>query len=258
MVSHAWRAFDTEIGRWRDAGRAVEFWWRDDDAERPAPALARLIDLAAETGVPLALAVVPDGAVAELFDDLHAGVSILQHGVDHRNRAAAGEKKTEFSAAEPADAAIARLAAGRVRLASLAGTRSIAALAPPWNRLPAALVPRLTAAGLRGLSAYGARAAAAPAPGVTQVNAHVDIIAWRSGRGFIGEDHALGLAVRHLAARRIGLADSTEPTGWLTHHACQDEAAWTFLSRLFETTLRSPGVLWRHAAELFGDGGLRP
>ena len=257
MVNQAWREFDTEIARWRDAGRPVEFWWRDDDAERPARALARLLDLAADTGVPLALAVVPGGAVPELFDALHAGVAVLQHGVDHRNRAAAGEKKTEFSEAEPADAAIARLAAGRVRLGSLAGTRSIAVLAPPWNRLPAALVPRLNAAGLRGFSAYGARAAAAPAPGVTQVNTHVDVIAWRSGRGFVGEDQALGLAVRHLAARRSGLAEPAEPTGWLTHHACHDEAVWSFLSRLFETTLRAPEILWRRAADLFGDGGPR-
>lgn len=253
MVTQAWRQFEAEIARWGDCGRPVEFWWRDDDAERPARALGRLIDLAADTGVPLALAVVPSGAVPELFDELHAGVAVLQHGVDHRNRAAAGEKKTEFSEAEPADAAIERLAAGRVRLGSLAGARSVAALAPPWNRLPAALIPRLTAAGLRGFSAYGARATPMPAPGVRQVNTHVDIIAWRKDRAFLGEEQALGLAVRHLEARRGGLAESTEPTGWLTHHACHDEAAWTFLSRLFETTLRAPGILWRRAADLFGD-----
>lgn len=258
MVSPAWRAFDAEIACWRDAGRTVEFWWRDDDAQHPAPALARLIGLAADTGIPLALAVVPGGAVPELFEEMHAGVCVLQHGLDHRNRAAAGEKKTEFPDAEPADAAIARLAEGRMRLASLAGTRSIAALAPPWNRLPGALVPRLTAAGLRGLSMYGARSAAAPAPGVTQVNTHVDIVAWKGGRGFLGEDSALALAIGHLAARRSGHADSMEPTGWLTHHACHDEAAWTFLSRLFETTLRTPGIAWRRAADLFGDAGRGP
>ena len=258
MVSQAWRALDAEIARWRDAGRTVEFWWRDDDAQCPAPALARLIDLAAQTDIPLALAVVPDGAAPGLFDQLHAGVSVLQHGVDHRNRAAADEKKTEFPESEPADAAIARLAGGSIRLGSLAGTRSVGALVPPWNRLPAALVPRLAAAGFRGISTYGARAAAEPAPGVTQVNTHADIIAWRSGRGFLGEDEALGLAQRHLAAKRSGVAESTEPTGWLTHHACHDEAAWTFLSRLFETTSRAPGIIWRRAAELFGDGRPRP
>ena len=257
MVSAAWRTLDAEIACWRDAGRPVEFWWRDDDAVRPATGLARLLDLAAQSGVPLALAVIPDGAVPELFAGLGDGVSVLQHGVDHRNRAAAGEKKTEFSAAEPADAALARLAAGRDRLEALGGARSIAVLAPPWNRIPAALVPRLAIAGLRGLSTFGARSAAAPAPGITQVNTHVDIIAWRGGRGFVGEDEALGLAVRHLAARRTGAAESAEPTGWLTHHADHDEAAWKFLPRLFEATLRAPGVLWRRAEDLFAGGLMR-
>jgi hypothetical protein len=251
MVSEAWRAFDAEIARWRDSGHPVEFWWRDDDAGRPTPELARLLELSAKTGVPLALAVVPDAAVPELFAGLGGGVSVLQHGVDHRNRAAAGEKKTEFSAGEPAQAALARLAAGRALLASLGGARAIAALAPPWNRLPAALVPRLTAAGLRGLSTYGARSSAKPSPEVTQVNTHVDIIAWRAGRGFVGEGEALGLAVRHLAARRTGTADPAEPTGWLTHHARHDEAAWKFLARLFEATCGAPGVFWRRAQDLF-------
>lgn len=253
-MSGAWWDFDAEIARWRDSGRTVEFWWRDDDAARPAPALARLLDLAAATGVPLALAVVPAASVSDLFAEMGAGVSVIQHGVDHRNRAAAGEKKTEFPESEPADAALARLAAGRARLESLAGARSIAVLAPPWNRLPVTLVPRLAAAGLRGLSTYGARAAAAPAPGILQINTHVDIIAWRSGRGFLGEEDALGLAVRHLAARRAGAVESVEPTGWLTHHACHDEAAWSFLARLFDATRRAPGVIWRRADDLFGDG----
>lgn len=257
MVSEAWRKFDDEISRWRDAGRPVEFWWRDDDAVRPAPELARLLELAAQTDVPLALAVVPDAAVPDLFAELGGGVSVLQHGVDHRNRATAGEKKTEFSSGEPAEAALARLAAGRARLESLAGARSIPVLAPPWNRLPAPLLPWLVAAGLRGLSTYGARAAAVPVPGITQVNTHVDIIAWRDGRGFVGEDEALGLAVRHLAARRAGAVEFAEPTGWLTHHACHDEAAWKFLRRLFESTLHAPGILWRRAEDLFGDGRVR-
>ena len=253
MVSQAWRAFDTEVARWRDCGRPVEFWWRDDDAVRPAPELARLLDLAAQTGVPLALAVVPDVAVPELFAELGRGVSVLQHGVDHVNRAAAGGKKTEFPPGEPIDAALERLASGRARLESLGGARSIAVLAPPWNRLPEALVRRLADAGLHGLSTYGARSGAAPAPGISQVNTHVDIIAWRSGRGFVGEDEALGMAVSHLAARRTGAVESAEPTGWLTHHACHDQAAWKFLARLFEATRRAPGVHWRRADGLFGD-----
>ena len=153
----SWRALDEELARWRDAGRTPEFWWRDDDATVPTPPLRHLISLAKASGVPLALAVVPLAAVPELFAGHDARV--LMHGTDHRNRAARGEKKTEFAAAEPDEDAIARLAAAREHLARLAGSRFVPVLAPPWNRFKQTLVARLPAAGLHGLSAYGPRAA---------------------------------------------------------------------------------------------------
>ena len=83
------------------------------------------------------------------------------------------------------------------------------------------------------------------------MNTHVDIIAWNAGRGFVGEDTALDATLRHLAARRTGAVEAAEPTGILTHHACHDEAAWSFLERLFETTREAAGVRWRDAAGLF-------
>ena len=250
-MSGAWRVLSEEIARWRDAGRSVEFWWRDDDAARPGPALERLLALSARSGVPLALAVVPAQADPAIFSRLDNSVSVIQHGTDHANRAASGEKKTEFPASEPPERALARLDAARKRLAAQAGDRFLAILAPPWNRLPKSLVPLLATAGFCGLSQYGPRSSAVPARGVRQVNTHVDVIAWRSSRRFVGEDEALVAAVRHLAARRAGLADTGEPTGWLTHHGVHDGAAWDFLGRLFETTLAIPGVEWRCAGELF-------
>jgi hypothetical protein len=251
VAAGPWRAFGDELARWRDLGRTVEFWWRDDDAARAEPALERLAALALDSQVPLALAVVPEAAEPALIERLGRGIAVLQHGADHRNRARDGEKKTEFPGHEPADAALGRLSAAREHLLRLAGERSLPVLAPPWNRLPRELVARLPAAGFRGLSGFGARAAAEPVPGLRQVNAHVDIIAWRGSRGFAGEEEALAQAVRHLAARRDGAADAAEPTGWLTHHARHDEAAWRFLARLFEATRDVPGVRWLRAAELF-------
>lgn len=250
-MSAAWQALADELARWRDAGRAAEFWWRDDDAARPGPALARVLGLSARHAVPLALAVVPLETGAELPLALAPRVAVIQHGTDHRNRAGPGEKKTEFPASEPAAAAIERLAAGRLRLAALAGGRFVPVLAPPWNRLPEHFAPWVRAAGFRGLSRYGARAAARPAPGLLQVNTHVDLIAWQAGRGFAGEEAALGAAVRHLAAKRSGDADAGEPTGWLSHHLVHDDAAWAFLERLFETLCEAPGLRWRSAEDLF-------
>jgi hypothetical protein len=248
-VKGAWQSFTAELARWREAGREVQFWWRDDDATRPEPALARLLALAQRSRIPLALAVIPAQAEARALADLPPGVSILQHGSDHVNRAPAGEKKCEFSGA-PAES-IARLSGARERLAGIASARLLPVLAPPWNRLPDALLPHLPGAGFRGLSRYGARRAAQAAPGVVQVNTHVDLIAWRAGRGFAGEQAVLAAAAAHLADKREGRADAAEPTGWLSHHAIHDEAAWGFLERLFETLRDAQGVRWLGAEEIF-------
>jgi len=236
-----WQALEDELARLRDAGRTPEFWWRDDDATAPTPPLRQLLTLAEATGLPVALAVVPLAAVPELFAGHDARV--LMHGTDHRNRAAAGEKKTEFAAAESDEQAIARLAAARERLARLAGRHFLPVLVPPWNSFKRTLVGRLPAAGLHGLSAYGPRAAHL-VDGVTQVNTHVDIVDWRGTRGFVGEEAALGAVLSHLGRQ------SGEPTGVLTHHAVHDAPAWRFLERLFERTRRG-GARWLDAAALF-------
>lgn len=254
VVSAAWRQFQDEIARWDVAGRTVDFWWRDDDACRPDPALARLIALADGAQVPLALAVIPADAVPAAFESLAPVVTLLQHGVDHRNRALANEKKTEFSAREPLPAALARLAQGRAQLESVAPGRSLAVLVPPWNRISMPqLIAELAGAGYRGLSTFGPRVAAQSTVSLVLANTHVDVIDWRGTRGFVGEDAALEQATRHLVARRTGLADPTEATGWLTHHATHDEPAWTFLARLLERTRDQPAVRWRSAADLFCD-----
>ena len=235
----SWRRFQEELARRRDAGRPAQFWWRDDDAGAARPEAKRLLELSASNGVPLFLAVVPDAAEPELFTLLHESVSVLQHGTDHRNRAAAGEKKTEYPPAEPIEAALARVSAGFRRLRTLAGGRFLPVLAPPWNRVRKDLLAKLPAIGIRGVSMCGPRAAAEPAPGLRQVNTHVDIVAWRQGKRFIGEDEAIRLALKSLAVE--------EPLGWLTHHAVQDSAAWDFLKKLFDLE----GPRWLSAAEVF-------
>ena len=227
-----WREFEAECAR-----RRPQLWWRDDDATAVTPALKKLIELSGN--VPLALAVVPEGAQPELFRLLPQRVSVIQHGTDHRNRAASGEKKTEYPAAEPAEAAAARIAAGFRRLRALAGERFVPVLAPPWNRLRPDLLQKLPAIGIRGVSAYGARASAEPVPGLRQVNTHVDIVDWAQGKRFVGEEAALTSALRCMTL--------DEPVGWLTHHAVHDAAAWGFLERLFTMG----NIRWLSAMEAF-------
>lgn len=242
----SWAALEEEMSRWRDAGRAVEFWWRDDDAIAPTPPVQRLLELSARSAVPLALAVIALAAKPELFDDMRARV--LLHGTDHRNRAAAGEKKSEFAAGEADATALGRLERAREHLEQLAGTAFLPVLAPPWNRFRRTLLPALPAIGVRGFSGFGPKPASVP--GIIEANTHVDIIDWRGTRAFCGEDVALAAATRHLAARRRSGAEDTEPTGWLTHHELHDSAAWIFLERLFERTRRLDAN-WLDAQSIF-------
>lgn len=235
----SWEEFQEELVRRRAAGRPARFWWRDDDAGAVFPQLKRLLALSFEKNTPLALAVVPEAAESELFKLLHEGVTVLQHGTDHRNRAAAGEKKTEYPAGEPIESALARIVDGLGRLRAFAGGKLLPVLAPPWNRLRPELLKKLPVIGIVGVSGYGARQSAEPAPGLQQVNTHVDLVAWRTGRAFIGEAEALRLAMKNLSG--------DEPLGWLSHHAVHDEAAWKFLERLL--TLRD--VRWVSAPEAF-------
>lgn len=252
VVDRHWQSFRDEVDRWKDSGRDVDFWWRDDDACRFAPALSRLYSVATASRVPLSLAAIPATAEAAAFQALPPGVTVIQHGVDHRNRAEGEQKKTEFPVEELVEAALARLVAGRSRLQSIAGDRLVPVVAPPWNRIHAALAARLGASGYVGLSAYGPRKVALPGVGLIQANTHVDIIDWKGGRGFVGTEFALAQATRHLVARRTGTVDAEEPTGWLTHHAVHDEAAWSFLAELFEMTRGQGGIRWLSAREIFG------
>jgi len=231
-----WEEFEAEIARRGGA----KFWWRDDDAAAASPELRRALALSRTCAVPLALAVIPEAAEPALFGVLHERITLLQHGTDHRNRAAPGEKKTEYPEAEPIEAALGRVSDGFRRLKTFAAERLLPVLAPPWNRVRKDLLDSLPAVGIRGVTLYGPRMGAL----IPQVNTHVDIVAWRRGRRFIGEDEALRLAAKNL---------SDEPLGWLTHHAVHDEHAWRFLERLFKVQ----GVHWLSAAEAFSYTGFK-
>lgn len=248
---NAWDRLSAEVARWRDEGRTVDFWWRDDDARRSTPELGRLLQLSAASGVPLALAVIPEGAEPDWLSRLPSTVGVLQHGTDHVNRAGEGQKKTEFPAGEGVPRIAERLARSRLLLEGWAGAQFVPALAPPWNRLAPELRPAVLQAGLRGLSQFRSRVSSHSLPGLRQVNTHVDLVAWRGGGGFVGADEALAAAVEHLVARRTGRCDAGEPTGWLSHHACHDGPAWSFLERLFDVTRAMQGVRWRRPEDLF-------
>ena len=120
---------------------------------------------------------------------------MLQHGFAHADHAPAGAKAIELGGRELA-VILAELDAGRGLLTEAFGALFLALLVPPWNRLDPGLIGRLGAAGFVGLSTYGRRPAAVPAPGLVQINTHLDPVDWRGSRLFVGEAAALDRAGR--------------------------------------------------------------
>jgi len=252
-----WDDLQRELDAWLSARRAATLWWRDDDAHAVSPALERLLSVAADLGAPLALAVIPARAEASLAERLaeESLVAVLQHGFDHADHARAGDKKIEFARHRPLDEMRDQLGEGRKQLHALFGSRALAVLVPPWNRIADAVVDTLPALGFTGLSAFGPRAKAMAPPGVRAANTHVDIIDWRGGRGFVGESDAIAQAVRHLSARRTGQADGYEPTGLMTHHLDHDAECWDFIEDFVARTSAHAAAHWLSAEAVFGDGG---
>ena len=160
--------------------------------------------------IPVAVAAVPAALERSLVDAVVAApmATVLQHGYAHRNHALPGARNAELGTDRPLAAVEAELVAGRDRLRDAFGPRFLPVLVPPWNRIAPAVVARLPAAGLSGLSTFGSRDAVAPVPGLQQCNTHVDLIAWRRGRVFIGADAALGRLAAQLAARREATVDA--------------------------------------------------
>ena len=249
----AWQGLERELAAWAATGRRAELWWRDDDAGAPSKALDRLLDLAAASGAPLALAVIParaEPALASLLAAHAADTGVLQHGYAHANHAPAGAKKCELVDPAVRPEILDELSRGREHLAALFGARLRPVMVPPWNRIDPALAARLSGLGFAALSTYQARKAAAVS-GLAQVNCHLDILQWHPQRQFLGTAAALALLTDHLAAKRLGAADAGEPSGILSHHQAHDEAAWDFLAELLERLAHHSAVRLLPAAELF-------
>jgi hypothetical protein len=246
----SWQALSDEAARWRDAGRMANLWWRDDDAADVDPTLDRLLAIHRDTAAPLALAVVPARATAALAQRLagEPGIDVLQHGYAHMNHAAPPDKKIELGLQRPAMIVLGELGTGWMALERLFAAQALPVMVPPWNRIAEILVPTLPEIGYRGLSTFGPRKRAQPVRGFRQVNTHVDLIDWKAGGGFVGEEAALAALVEALGRSRNG---DGEPIGLLSHHLAMDGGAWDFLRSVLEATKTTQGLCVRAARELF-------
>lgn len=232
----------TALDHAADAGQSVAFWHRDDDAVAPTPQLERLLALTRAHAAPLAIAAIPAHATPELAGRLagEAHVAVLVHGFSHENLAPPDAKKGEFSHGDPAELAR-RAAEGLARIRALFGAQARPVFTPPWNRTSPALTPRLAGAGFAGLSTFRHRAARFAAPGLAQVNTHIDPIAWRGDRSLV-DPADLAATLRQAIARVTAPGADPEPIGLLSHHLAHDARIDAFIAILLGLIASHPAA----------------
>ncbi len=230
-------------------GRRVAFWWRDDDAVAPTPALDRLIGLAEVYSLPLVLASIPaaaTGALARRLAGASARIRVAQHGFSHVSHARPPAKKAELGADRPAEIVLAELADGRARLAALFGPRFLPVLVPPWNRIAPAVAAGRSGIGLPGLSVHASLDRSGH-----RLDTHVDPVDWHGTRSLAGTDFLADKITAAFDARAETEARDV-PIGLLTHHLIHDDALWQGLDRAIGRIARHPAALWPEADALFG------
>ena len=235
-----WKPARDALDRAHAEGRTLRVWLRDDDCVAVTPALERLASLCAAARLPILLATIPAGAEPGLGAWMagRAAVVPCQHGFAHADHAPPGERARELGG-RPVEAVLAELARGRALLRDLFGPALSDILVPPWNRLDAALVPHLPAAGYAALSAFAPTPEASPIP---RLDADLDIVDWRGGR--------IGRPLDEMARKVSGIVARQDRLGVLTHHLAHDDAAWAGLASLLDRLAAHPAVRFTDAASL--------
>jgi hypothetical protein len=248
MPSGAWSELDEELSRWKEADKVATFWWRDDDAAEPGEALDRLLEVAGE--LPISLAVIPAEVAPDLAYRLAAPqISILQHGWRHANHAT-GASLSEFPNKRTEHDVRVELAAGRKILLNLFVARALPVFVPPWHAFDDRFLPLLAETGIKSISRKGPRATAYVS-GIFHSNIHAVPINWTDPPSFNGEEAVLCEIVEHLRGRRTGECDEAEPTGILTHHLVQDAESYEFLHKFIRVLSSNPNAVWLSARDIF-------
>jgi hypothetical protein len=228
MIALSRFRLDRELARWRAEGHRPILWWRDDDARGMSPALDRL--LASAGGLPLSLAVIPDGVSATLAKRLlrSTGVTIAQHGIDHINLRQPDTGPAADYTQATAPGPLARGILSGCYALEAAGLEPVF-YTPPWNRIEPVLLDALVLAGYSALSGWNEEGPFSPS--LRRLDTHIDLLRWRGRPRFRGAARIYDDLRTQLAARRRA-EDFSQPIGLLTHHLDHDEESWNFLDDL--------------------------
>ena len=241
-MTPAWHILDTELAEWQAQGLTLPLWWRDDDAVAATSQLTRLLHLAETLDMPAHLAVIPAHARDSLAKTVTGTPYLipLAHGWAHENHAPAPEKKAEFGPHRPVPEMLDQARRSLETLSSFFGDRLQPVFVPPWNRIAPNVTAGLAAVGFTTLSTFTPRHAPEVAPGLAQINTHLDPIDWKGTRSLSPPDRLIAQIAGQLRDRRTGHADAAEPYGILTHHLVHDAAIWQFTQDLLTRLLNGP------------------
>ena len=249
-----WERVRDELDIWAAEKRVAQFWWRDDDAQDVSPRLKRMLSIAQNFDVSVALSVIPVGTKAGLVKYLQASnqAQVLVHGYAHKNYARKGQAKRELGGARALNDIIEDLANGLALARASFGERVLPVMVPPWNRIAPKAVEVLPRLGYRGISTWKPRLKVTACAGLTQVNAHLDVIDWRRGRRVKSEAQIAGLLLRKLRWRRADPERASEPLGLLTHHQLWSAEKENTIVQFLGITREHRAVIWRPATAVFG------
>ncbi len=258
--SFDWSPVKQALERAKDNDCPVGLWWRDDDAVADTPQLDRLLSLVSRAKAGIALAVIPrkiEPSLGMRLKGEHTAFALV-HGWAHGNHAPLDQKKAEFGAHRRIDV-MAREAERGLHLArERLGSRLLPVFVPPWNRISPQLAQHLPGAGFIGLSTFNDRKAASPAPGLLQVNTHIDPIDWRGTRSLADPALLIDSLASAIDRRIKGEADRDEPIGLLTHHLVHDEAIWSFCEQLLMQLALLEVPLLRPDEAFLSEAGSQP
>jgi len=222
------------------AATPIPVFLRDDDAGWGRTRLLALLDVLAQRGMPVDLAVIPCALDAELAGELRRRerVGLHQHGYAHVNHEREG-RKHEFGPARSTARQRADVEAGRERLAVLLGDRVEPIFTPPWNRCTAATGSCLVELGFEVVSRES-RAEPLGLAGLCELPVDVDFVR---------------LEPEALAARAAAAILAGGPLGVMFHHEVMDAAAMRRAGELAALVAEHPGARPARMMELAGSVG---
>ncbi|MBI1210242.1 MAG: polysaccharide deacetylase [Alphaproteobacteria bacterium] len=253
LAKDTWAEIRAELDLWKAKKKPALFWWRDDDATDANAKLERLLAVAEEFDTPVALSAIPARATPRLAKLVAKSkvAEILVHGLRHENHATRDRTKRELGGEASLDAVLLDAATGLRLARARFGTKCLPVLVPPWNRITARAVPHLPKLGFKGLSTWKPRTQKFAAPGLLQVNAHLDVIDWRHDRILKSEQTIAGLLLRKLRWRREKQSRMEEPLGLLTHHAFWNARKEKLVIGLLDTLKSHAAVRFVKASQAF-------